>query len=133
MEILIFGCDRLVTMLVPELALAGHHITIIDHDPQNLEIVADEPAVEAILTLEPQMQDYLRQGGIDTSDVFLALSGNDHENALVAQIAHHIFHVPKVICRLDNPQLQSLYTGLGLTVVGSTSSLLQDVHQSING
>jgi trk system potassium uptake protein TrkA len=69
--------------------------------------------------------------GVDTTDIFLALSDDDHRNALTAQIARHIFNVPKVICHLDNPQLQILYAGLGLDVVGYSFGLLQDIRQSI--
>jgi trk system potassium uptake protein TrkA len=46
------------------------------------------------------MQDYLQEGGIDHADVFLAMSSDDHQNLLVAQIAKHIFNVPKVVCHL---------------------------------
>jgi trk system potassium uptake protein TrkA len=77
------------------------------------------------------MQDYLLQGGISASDAFLALSGDDHQNALAAQIARHIFNVPRVICYLVNPQLQVFYTGLGLDVIGSSFGLLQDIRQSM--
>tara|TARA_B100000949_G_scaffold205827_1_gene196173 strand:- start:193 stop:426 length:234 start_codon:yes stop_codon:yes gene_type:complete len=77
------------------------------------------------------MQDYLRMGGIDNADVFLALSNDDHYNALVAQIARHIFNVPRVICYLENPQLSIFYASLGLDVVGSTMGLVQDIRQAI--
>ena len=86
---------------------------------------------EVILTAEPQMQDYLQQGGIDTAQIFLALSGDDHLNALTAQIARHIFNVPKVICNVNDPELQLLYSGLGLDVVGYSFGLLQDIRQAI--
>ena len=131
MQMLIVGCDRTTPTLVPYLAQAGHGITVVDHAPDYLEMVADEPGVETILIAEPQMQDYMLQGGIETADVFLAMSGDDHRNALVAQIAQHLFHVPKVICRLDNLQLQPVYSELGLTVIGTTFGLIQAVHQAI--
>ena len=57
----------------------------------------------------------------------------DHENILVAQIAKHIFNVPKVVCHLGSPQLQVLYAALGLDVVGYSFGLLQDVRQAIEG
>jgi Trk K+ transport system NAD-binding subunit len=78
------------------------------------------------------MQDYLLQGGIGVAELFLALSDDDHVNALVAQTARHIFNVPTVVCRLENPQLQQLYSGLGLKVVGvSVLDLFQDIRQTI--
>ena len=88
--------------------------------------------VQGILITEPLMQDYLQDGGIKIADLFLALSDKDQENALLSQIARHIFNVPKVICRLENSDLQQLYSGLGLSVVGSSiQSLAQNVSQAI--
>jgi trk system potassium uptake protein TrkA len=77
------------------------------------------------------MQDYLQAAGIDTTDAFLALSNDDHQNALMAQIALHIFNVPKVVCHLSDPQLQTLYSGLGLDIVGYSAGLLQDIRQVV--
>ncbi len=131
MRVLILGCGRLTTTLVPDLAVNGTEITILSRDRECLESVSDIPGVEVVLTIEPTMQDYLQLAGVDTTDIFLALSDDDHRNALTAQIARHIFNVPKVICHLDNPQLQILYASLGLDVVGYSFGLLQDIRQSI--
>ena len=131
MRVLILGCGRLTTTLVSDLTQNGFEITILSRDRDCLDLVADQTGVTAVLTTEPTMQDYLQQGGIDTADIFLAFSGDDHLNAMVAQIARYIFNVPKVICHLDNPQLQLLYASLGLDVVGYSIGLLQDIRQAI--
>ncbi len=131
MEVLIFGCNQMTNNLVPDLAGANYEVTVLSRDRQCLDRIARVPQVNVILTKEPLMQDYLQNGGISTTDIFLALSNEDHQNALAAQIARHIFNVPKVICHLNDPQLQILYSGLGLDVVGYSFGLLQDIRQTI--
>ena len=131
MQVLILGCNRLTTHLVPDLAQADYDVTVVSRDRQCLGQVANMPRVAVILATEPMMQDYLQAGGIDTTDIFLALSSDDHQNALVAQIALYIFNVPKVVCHLNDPQLQILYSGLGLDVVGYSLGLLQDIRQAM--
>ena len=131
MRVLIFGCNRLTASLVPDLAREGTEITVLSGERDCLESVASHPGVRVVLTTEPMMQDYLQEGGINHSDVFLAMSADDHENVLVAQIAKHIYNVPKVVCHLGSPQLQVLYAALGLEVVGYSFGLLQDVRQAI--
>ena len=133
MRVLIFGCNRLSTSLVSDLAGEGNDITVLGDERDCLESVAAHPGVRVVLTAEPMMQDYLQEGRIDHADVFLAMSADDHQNILVAQIAKHIFNVPKVVCHLDNPQLQVMYAALGLEVVGYSFGLLQDVRQAIEG
>ncbi len=131
MQVLILGCNQLTTNLVPDLAQGDFTVTVLSKDRECLAQIADEPRVNVILTIEPLMQDYLRQGGIDSADIFLALANDDHQNALAAQVAHHNFNVPKVVCHLNDPQMQILYSGLGLDVVGYSFGLLQDIRQAI--
>ena len=132
MRVLIVGCGRLTTALVPDLAESGFQITVVSQSQECLESLSEISGVQVVLTTEPTMQEFLQQAGVDTVDVFLALSDDDHRNALVAQIARHIYNVPKVICHLDNPQLQIFYAGLGMNVVGYSIGLLQDIQQAIS-
>ncbi len=131
MNILVYGCNRLTARLVPDLAGEDVEITVLGKERDCLKSVASHPGVQVVLTAEPMMQDYLQEGGISHADVFLAMSSDDHENVLAAQIAQQIFNVPKVVCHLVNPQLQVLYSALGLNVVGYSFGLLQDVRQAI--
>jgi len=131
MQVLILGCNQMTANLAPDLAQGNFTVTVLSRDRECLAQIADEPRINVILTVEPLMQDYLQQGGIDTADIFLALANDDHQNALAAQIAHHIFNVPKVVCHLNDPQLQILYSGLGLEVVGYSFGLVQDIRQAI--
>lgn len=131
MRILILGCGSVTTLLLASLDSAEHQFTILSDDIDCLNGVADEPRVNALLTVEPLMQDYLRLGGIDNADAFLALSEDEHQNILTSQIAKHIFNVGKVVCRLENPQLQQLYSELGLEMVNPTLDLLQDLNQAL--
>ena len=109
MRIVIMGCGPLISALLSSGEAEGHDVTMMSEDSDCLEALADEPRVTALLTVEPLMQDYLQQAGIDNADVFLALTEDDHRNVLLAQIARHIFNVPKVVCRLENPQLQQTH------------------------
>jgi trk system potassium uptake protein TrkA len=131
---MIFGCGTLTDLLVPYLRQAGHLVTVLTDDADALERLRREYQVQGVWITEPLMQDYLQEGDIEITEVFLAISDHDHQNVLVAQIAKHIFNVGIVICRLENPQLQQLYTGLGLKVIGtSTSGLYDETRQLIEG
>ena len=104
MRVLIFGCNRLSTPLVTDLAKDGNHITVLGTGRDCLESLVALNGVHVVQTAEPMMQDYLQEGGIDHTDVFLAMSFDDHQNILVAQNAKYIFNVHKVVCHLASPQ-----------------------------
>ena len=131
---MIFGCGTLTDLLVPYLRQAGHLVTVLTDDVDALERLREEYQVQGVYITEPLMQDYLQEGNIEITEVFLAVSDRDHQNVLVAQIAKHIYNVGIVICRRENPQLQQLYACLGLQVIGtSTSGLYEETRRLIGG
>ena len=131
MRVLIFGCDRLSANLVENISGTECEIIVLGNNQDCLESLTPNLGVRVILTTEPMMQDYLQDANIGHCDVFLAISGDDHQNILVSQIAKHIYNVPKVVCHLDSPQLQVMYASLGLDVIGYSFGLLQEVRQII--
>ena len=126
MEAIIFGCAQLTNLLAPKLVQDGYRVTVLDADRECLEILEGQCDVRTIVTSEPLMQDYLHQAEVETSELFLALSDNDHQNLLLAQTALHLFNVPSVVCRLTSPLLQELYAEMGLNVVGETLAPLAE-------
>ncbi|MCH7714301.1 MAG: TrkA family potassium uptake protein, partial [Chloroflexi bacterium] len=56
---------------------------------------------------------------------------DEHQNILTSQIAKHIFNVQKVVCRLEDPELQRLYSEMDLEIVNPTLDLLQDITRTL--
>jgi len=132
MDAIIYGCGRLASMLAPYLVQSGYTVTALDSNLSRLKSVAAEPQIKGILIADPMMHDYLQEAHVDIAELFLALSDEELRNVLVSQVAKHIYNVPLVVCRLDNPQLQQLYSGLGLKVVGfSILNLFSEIQQAI--
>ena len=50
MRVLILGCGRLTTTLVPDLARNGVEITVLSRDRECLETLADIPGVDVVLS-----------------------------------------------------------------------------------
>lgn len=65
----------------------------------------------------------LRKTPVRDAGVFIAVSGRDTQNALAAQIARHIFEVPNVICRMNDPDRQAMYQELGLKAISGIKPL----------
>ncbi|TET86390.1 MAG: TrkA family potassium uptake protein, partial [Dehalococcoidia bacterium] len=55
----------------------------------------------------------------------------DNRNIMAAQIAKHIFNVPKVICRIYDPLREELYQTLGLDAVSPTTVLAQLLREKL--
>ena len=130
MRILIMGFERVGLHLVPLLAAEGHSVAVIDSDPDRIAALSSQKNVEGYLVVQPLMES-LRQAGVSNADVFLALSGNDSQNAMAAQVAQHVFHVPKVICRIDDPDRHRVYEELGVRVVSPTMAVAEAIQSAL--
>ena len=127
MRVLVYGCGELASGTVRELVRDESQITVLGDERSQLERLNNLPGVRAVLLAEPVMYDYLLEAGISQAQAFLALSTHDHENLLAAQIADKMFHVPRVVCHVENPQLQVLYASQGLNVLSYSVGILQDI------
>ena len=78
-------------------------------------------------------EDALKRAGIEEADIFLSLTQGDNRNVLAAQIAKHIFNVPRVVCRIYDPLRAEMYSTLGLEIISPTivfAQLLKDKLES---
>ena len=132
MRMLIYGWGQLAASAIRDLAGEDMDIMVLGKERSRLERLSAYRGVTVALLTEPVMQDYLLEAGISHVDAFLALSDDDHENLLLAQVAKQMFNVPRVVCHVENPQLQVLYTALGLNVVGYSRGILQDIRQAMS-
>ena len=130
MRILILGYGKVGAHLAATLAKEGHKITVLDPDPARLEPISREPNTEGVLASGYLLED-LRRLGMEGVDAFLAVSDDDNTNAMAAQVASHIFHVPDVICHISDPERQKFYEKLGVTVVCPTTVLVEAICSSL--
>jgi len=129
MNVIIMGCGRVGARLAAMLEEDGHKVTILDTEPYSLRRLPPSFQGEALVG-DGTDEDYLRRAGIEEADAFVAVTQGDNRNVLAAQIAKHIFNVPKVVCRIYDPLREELYNTLGLETISPTTvgaKLLHDV------
>ncbi|GAC1447585.1 MAG: hypothetical protein PVSMB4_03290 [Ktedonobacterales bacterium] len=130
MKIVILGCGRVGATLAMMMANERHQVTVIDQNSSSFERLGqDYKSKGETIVGDGIDEDVLRRAGLESADAFVAVTNGDNRNIMAAQIAKHIFHIPKVICRIYDPIRQKTYQELGLesicpTVVGAT--LLRD-------
>ena len=132
MKVLIVGCGRIGARLAAEMDDAGHDVTIIDTNAAAFTRLGEAFGGDAIIGDGIDV-DTLRRAGIENVDAFCSLTQGDNRNIMAAQIAQHVFKVPRVVCRIADPIRDEVYRKLGLktycpTITGATQVLnaLQD-------
>ena len=124
MKVVIMGCGRVGARLAAQLDADGHAVTVLDNDAYSFRWLPPEFGGTALLGNGVD-EEALKKAGIKKADVFYAVTQGDNRNIMAAQIAKHIFNVPKVICRIYDPLRQELYSTLGLEAISPTTVFTQ--------
>ncbi|MEW5987241.1 MAG: TrkA family potassium uptake protein [Chloroflexota bacterium] len=120
MKVIIMGCGRVGEQVSHALAAEGHDVAVIDKDEAALARLGPQFKGQRVKGVGFD-RDVLLAAGIEQADAFTATSSSDNANIIAARIARHIFHVPRVIARLYDPQRAEIYRRLGLVTISSTT------------
>ncbi len=128
-SVVIMGCGRVGTSIAVALYEQGHNLHVLDPDVaafDRLPSRAIEEGHVVPIVGDGTLESDLRKASTQDADMFIAVSGKDSWNAMGAQIAKHILLVPTVICRMNDPVRNEMYSQLGLVTVSATE-LVTDI------
>ena len=125
MKVVIMGCGRVGAWLARLLDVDGHSVTVLDTDPYSFRRLSFPRLLPdfkgTALVGNGIDEEALTWAGIEEADAFVAVTQGDNRNIMAAQIAKHVFNVPKVMCRIYDPLRQELYSTLGLEAISPTT------------
>ena len=128
MNIVILGCGRVGSTLARLMHRDGHTVTIIDLQSESFRRLGTKFKGNRIVGNGID-EDVMKRAGIENAQVFVAVTQGDNRNIMAAQIAQHVFNVPKVIARIYDPIRADRYRQLGIITLCTTtiaSGLLRD-------
>ncbi len=130
MKAVIMGCGRVGARLAGLLDADGHSVTILDTDTYSFRRLPPTFKGNALIG-NGLDQEVLKRAGIEEADAFVATTQGDNRNIMAAQIAKHIFNVPKVVSRIYDPLRQELYGTLGLETISPTTIFAQILREKL--
>jgi len=132
MKVVIMGCGRVGARLAGLLAADGHTVTVLDTDAYSFRRLPADFSGTALIG-NGLDQEVLKRAGIEEADAFVVVTQGDNRNVMAAQIAKHIFNVPKVVCRIYDPLRRELYNTLGLEAISPTTVFAQILKEKLEG
>jgi trk system potassium uptake protein TrkA len=130
MKIVIMGCGRVGARLAGLLDIEGHTVTILDTDAYSFRRLPAEFGGTALVG-NGMDEDVLTKAGIEETDAFIALTQGDNRNIMAAQVAKHIFKVPRVLCRIYDPLRRELFNSLGIEAFSPTTIFAQMLKEKL--
>lgn len=116
MYVIIVGCGKVGSNLAKELSVNNHDVVVIDSDPDKFSQLGSGFNGKTILGV-PVDENILLEAGIEKADAVAAVSPDENLNIMVSQIAKEIFHVPRVIPRVYDPERDIFFQQLGLNTM----------------
>lgn len=119
LNIIIVGCGKVGTTLIEQLSKEGHDITIIDHNAQKVQEIAN---FYDIMGLAGNGASYNVQmeAGIENADLIIAVTNSDELNLLCCTVAKQVGNCA-AIARVRTPDYSSeanyLREALGLAMI----------------
>ncbi len=117
-SVFIIGGGKIAYYLAKQLSSTGTSIKIVEKDEQRATELSELLPTATILMCDGTDHEALQEEKINDSDAFVALTGIDEENVIVALYAKEQ-GVEKVIVKVDRPSIQKMVMTLGLDTVVS--------------
>ena len=130
MKVVIMGCGRVGAQLATSLDKEGHQVTTLDTNSYSFRRLPAGFGGKALLG-NGLDEEALKRAGIEEADAFVAVTQGDNRNIMAAQIAKHIFNVPRVVCRIYDPLRRDLYSLLGLEAISPTTIFAQILKEKL--
>jgi trk system potassium uptake protein TrkA len=130
MNVIVVGCGRVGAELAHRLHQRGHQVTVVDYVGAAFDNLASDFRGRTVEG-EVMRQDVLRRAGIEQADGLVAVTNSDSTNAVVAHVAHTLYHVPNVVVRNYDPNWRPLHEAFGLQVVSSASWGAQRIEEML--
>ncbi|MGB9736161.1 MAG: potassium channel family protein [bacterium] len=124
MRVVIIGSGRLGSSLADVFSKRGDSVLVVDQNESKFIYIEDRERIEFLVGNSTD-EKILRQALKKPADIVLVVTGNDYTNIMIAQKIKIIDKTIRVIIRLFDKNLVSVYTELGIEVLCPTSLTIE--------
>ena len=132
MKALIIGCGRFGVRVADYLTRNNHDVVVIDIDPETFTALGETFTGRTICGVGYDKA-VLEAAGVAVADVVISCTSSDSLNAVVANTAKNVYHVPTVIARMGDPVRARLFESMGIYTVSITKLGLENVVEYLEG
>jgi len=124
MFVLIIGAGKVGSNLTADLSEKGHKVSLIEKNEIVCRKFAEMKNIKVICGDGCDLL-VLQEAGIQAADIIAAVTGDDEDNLVVAQLAKLQPNRPKVVAIVNNPRNEWLYNKKwGIDIAVSHAAIL---------
>ena len=132
MYVIIAGGGKVGANIARSLIVMQHEVTVVEQRRDRVAQLEEEFGHAAMLGDATEIAVLERAGIARPPDLVLAVTGDDEDNLVIAQLAREGYGVAKIIARVNDPRNQETFDLLGIMLtVCATSGLLGLVEHEV--
>ncbi|MCX6372281.1 MAG: NAD-binding protein [Actinobacteria bacterium] len=130
MFVVIVGAGKVGLNVARSLTHMGHEFIVIEQRRTRYDLLRPE-LEERLLFGDGTEMWVLEEAGVVRCDLVVAVTGDDEDNVVIAQLAKLEYNVPKVVARVNNPRNQQTFDLLDVdaTVCAATMMISMIQHE----
>lgn len=132
MRIILIGGSKLAYFLAKQFASKNYHTTIINGDRTEATTLS-RTLKATVIHGEGSDPATLAQAGAYQADAILSLTAQDEDNLIACQIAQKEYGVPRAIALVNDPENQSIFEQLGISVAFSATQIIASLIEQQTG
>lgn len=125
-SVMILGANQTSYYLSKMLLNSDYNVKVIESDPEKCLWFSEQLPKAVVINGCSDDQDLLVEEGINSTDCFVSLTDFDEENILFSFFAMSKA-VPKIIAKVNRPELASMAEKLGLECTVSPKKIISDI------
>ena len=123
MRCILVGGGKTAYFLARDFISKGYHVTLVVRNGG--EATSLSRRVRAtVLHGDGSDPELLEEAGARRADVLLALTPHDEDNLVACQLAQRMFGVPRTISVVNDPENESIFQQLGISVAVSSTRII---------
>ncbi len=132
MYIVIVGGGKVGYFLAQKLYLDKHTVALVEKDKAICEKIASNLDI-LVINGDGCDPGYLKDAGIERSDVIAAVTGDDEDNLIICQLAKDKFNVSRTVARVNDSKNEHTFNELGIDVpIDSTAIIAKIIEEEVS-
>jgi trk system potassium uptake protein TrkA len=112
---IVVGGGKMGSNLTRTLIAKDHEVVVVEHKPARADVLEDEFGHRVVHGDGTELYVLESAGITRPPDIVVAVTGDDEDNMIIAQLAREKYGVPKVIARVNDPRNQVHFDLLGIS------------------
>jgi trk system potassium uptake protein len=126
MRVIVIGGSKTVYFLARQFVRRKYHVTVINRDAARSREIAQQTKATVVFGDGTDVN-RLEEAGARQADVLLALTSHDQDNLIACQIAQKRFNIPRTIALVNDPDNETVFKQLGVTVAFSSTRIIGSI------